>query len=108
MKEIQIVIENLKKIDYLEFIIKIEKGIYAIIGNNGTGKSSLITCISKLVRPSIFKDEFAGSTNNYTNTKIKYILSYGIVIEWRKNPNWYAISNHHEMPRYKGFLNLLF
>jgi len=46
MKEIQIVIENLKKIDYLEFIIKIEKGIYAIIGNNGTGKSSLITCIS--------------------------------------------------------------
>ncbi|MDX3960249.1 translation initiation factor IF-2 N-terminal domain-containing protein [Aliarcobacter skirrowii] len=42
IKDIKIIIENLKQIKYLEFGIKLEKGIYSIIGNNGVGKSSLI------------------------------------------------------------------
>lgn len=60
MKELKITIENLKKINKLEFIIKLEKGLYAIIGNNGSGKSSLIISIAKLVRPSILNQEFSG------------------------------------------------
>lgn len=103
MQEIKIIIENLKKIKKLEFVLNLEKGIYAIIGNNGSGKSSLITSIAKLVRPSILKEEFAGNTNNYKNTKITYINPYGLDIIWQKNPNWNAIQNYKLMPRYKGF-----
>ena len=67
MKELKITIENLKKINKLEFIIKLEKGLYAIIGNNGSGKSSLIISIAKLVRPSILNQEFSGSGNRFVN-----------------------------------------
>lgn len=101
MVEIKIIIKNLKKIKELEFILKLEKGMYAIIGNNGSGKSSLITCIAKLVKPSILKDEFTG---NYNDSKITYINPYGVEIIWHKNPNWYAIDNNYNlMPKYKGF-----
>ena len=103
MKEIKITIENLKKIKKLEFTLSLEQGLYAIIGNNGSGKSSLITSIAKLVRPSILKEEFAGSTNNFSNSKITYTNAYGFDVTWQKNPNWHALENYDMMPRYKGF-----
>ena len=103
MQEIKIIIEELKKIKKLEFVLKLEKGIYAIVGNNGTGKSSLITCIAKLVKPSILKEEFAGNTNNFEKTKITYITPYGVDIVWEKKPNWHTKNNYEHMPKYKGF-----
>ena len=103
MNEIKIVIQKLKKIEKLEFVLKLEKGIYAIVGNNGSGKSSLITCIAKLVKPSILKEEFSGNTNNFNNTKITYITPYGLDVVWEKNPNWFAQDNYSSMPKYKGF-----
>lgn len=103
MKEIKIIIENLKKITRLDFTLSLEKGLYAIAGNNGSGKSSLMTAIAKLVRPSILKEEFAGSTNNFSNSSITYVNPYGFDIVWRKNPNWHAVENYEMMPRYKGF-----
>lgn len=71
IKNIKIIIENLKQIKLLEFEIKLEKGIYAIIGNNGVGKSSLITCIGKLVEPNCLREEFKGNSS-YSQTKIIY------------------------------------
>lgn len=103
MQEIKIIIEKLKKIEKLEFVLNLEKGIYAIVGNNGTGKSSLITCIAKLVKPSILKEEFSGNSNNFENTKITYINPYGIDVIWEKKPNWFAKDNYGAMPKYKGF-----
>ena len=103
MKELKITIENLKKINKLEFIIKLEKGLYAIIGNNGSGKSSLIISIAKLVRPSILNQEFSGSGNRFVNSKITYTNAYGFDIVWRKNPNWNAVENYEKMPSLKGF-----
>jgi len=103
MQEIKIIIENLKKIKKLEFNLKLEKGIYAIVGNNGTGKSSLMICIAKLVKPSIFKEEFSGGINNFETAKITYFTPYGVDIIWEKKPNWYAKENYEFMPKFKGF-----
>jgi len=103
MQEIKIIIEKLKKIDKLEFVLKLEKGIYAIVGNNGAGKSSLITCIAKLVRPSILKEEFSGTTNNFSEATITYINPYGFEAIWKKNPTWQASDTYSSMPKYKGF-----
>jgi ABC-type dipeptide/oligopeptide/nickel transport system ATPase subunit len=103
MQEIKITIENLKRIKKLEFIFELKQGFYAIVGNNGSGKSSLMTTIAKLVRPSIFKEEFAGIANNFSNAKITYTSAYGMDIVWQKNPNWQAVENAISMPKFKGF-----
>lgn len=103
MQEIKIIIEKLKKIDRLEFVLKLEKGIYAIVGNNGVGKSSLITCIAKLVKPSILKEEFSGNTNNFGESTITYVNPYGFEAIWKKNPTWQASDTYNAMPKYKGF-----
>lgn len=101
IKNIKIIIENLKQIKLLEFEIKLEKGIYAIIGNNGVGKSSLITCIGKLVEPNCLREEFKGN-NSYSQTKIIYKVN-NVDIAWKKPKNWVVSSNNNSyMPKFNG------
>lgn len=101
IKNIKIIIENLKQIKLLEFEIKLEKGIYAIIGNNGVGKSSLITCIGKLVEPNCLREEFKGNSS-YSQTKIIYKVN-NVDIEWKKPKNWIVSSNNNGyMPKFNG------
>ena len=94
-------IKNLKQIKILEFDITLKKGIYAIIGNNGVGKSSLITCLGKLVEPNCLREEFKGN-NSYIETKIIYKIR-DRNIEWTKPKNWTVSSNNNiDMPRFNG------
>ena len=51
---LKIKIERLKNINAIELNLPIEKGLYAITGANGTGKSTIMTVISKVVRDSAF------------------------------------------------------
>ena len=37
-------IKNVKSIDSLIFEFPLEKGLYAITGENGSGKSTVVTC----------------------------------------------------------------
>ncbi len=46
--KLNMTIEKIKSIDYLEFDLPIEKGLYAITGQNGSGKSSVVTCASSV------------------------------------------------------------
>ncbi|WP_418187422.1 translation initiation factor IF-2 N-terminal domain-containing protein [Aliarcobacter lanthieri] len=102
IKDIKIIIENLKQIKNLRFEVKLEKGIYAIIGNNGVGKSSLITCLGKLIEPNCLRGEFRGN-NSYINSKIIYIINDKIKIEWKKPKNWIVSSNNNNyMPKLSG------
>ncbi len=101
IKDIKIIIENLKQIKYLKFEVKLQKGIYAIIGNNGVGKSSLITCLGKLVEPNCLRGEFKGN-NSYIDSKITYIIDNKIEIEWKKPKNWIVSSNNNYMPKLNG------
>ena len=50
--KLNIKIEQLKNIDNIELNLPIETGLYAITGANGTGKSTIMTVISKVVRNS--------------------------------------------------------
>ncbi len=101
INSIGLTIKNLKQIKELEFDIKLENRIYAIIGNNGVGKSSLITCLGKLIEPTCMRDEFKGN-NCYENTKIIYKINNSL-IEWTKPKNWTTSkSNNSEMPKFNG------
>ncbi|AYJ78556.1 translation initiation factor IF-2 N-terminal domain-containing protein [Aliarcobacter cryaerophilus] len=101
IKDIKIIIENLKQIKYLEFEVKLEKGIYSIIGNNGVGKSSLVTCLGKLVEPNCLRGEFKGN-NSYIDSTITYRINGKIEIEWKKPKNWVVSSNNNYMPKLNG------
>lgn len=52
--KLNIKIEQLKNINNIELNLPIETGLYAITGANGTGKSTIMTVISKVVRNSAF------------------------------------------------------
>ncbi|EKJ5635317.1 AAA family ATPase [Campylobacter coli] len=93
-KEIKIIIKNIKKIDKMEFILKLEKGIIVISGDNASGKSTLLTCIAKLVQRSSLKNEFRGI---YKNGNVSYISSFSEKeFIWEKNPNWYEINSEYK------------
>lgn len=101
INQVELRIENLKRIKNLEFAINIEKGIYAIIGNNGVGKSSLITCLGKLVEPNCLREEFRGN-NSYSDTKITYNINEK-TIQWEKPKNWtITFGKNDDMPKFNG------
>jgi ABC-type glutathione transport system ATPase component len=87
--KITIEITNLKTIKNIKWELQKEKGVYAIIGENGSGKSSILISIAKLVQPNIFQQELTGS--HYENTEIKYTIN-SKECTWIKNSttsnNW--------------------
>ncbi|MGJ0455506.1 translation initiation factor IF-2 N-terminal domain-containing protein [Aliarcobacter cryaerophilus] len=102
IKTIQINIENLKQIKKLTFKIELKKGIYSIIGNNGVGKSSLITCIGKLVETNCLREEFKGN-DSYKKSQIEYIINNELNIQWVKPKNWIVSTNNSTlMPTFNG------
>lgn len=92
---------DLKKIKTLKITIAIKKGLYAFIGDNAVGKSSLITCLAKLVEPSSIIKEFKGK-NSYKHTKIVYKFNNREII-WEKRHTWECTTNNKElMPKFQG------
>lgn len=49
MNNLTITIKNVKSISDFELSLPLQKGIFALIGNNGTGKSTIINCLAQLV-----------------------------------------------------------
>lgn len=99
MSDLKISIKNLKNIDNFEMSLPIEKGLYALTGVNGTGKSTIMRVISKLVQSSAY-NKFQSQDYN-ANTRI--ILEYeGEKNEWRKGTkDW--ICNTSDYIKIRGF-----
>lgn len=49
MKELDIEISSIKNIKKAKVSIPLNRGIYGIIGNNGMGKSTIMTCLAQAV-----------------------------------------------------------
>lgn len=99
-------IKNLKTIKNITWNLQKDNGVYAIIGENGSGKSSLLICIAKLITPTIFQRELAGN-GHYDKTEINYNIN-GQKFSWIKNSstdnNWRQSSkDEFNMPKLKGF-----
>lgn len=69
MADLILTIENIKNIAYAKIKIPIEKGIYCFCGTNGSGKSTIISCLGKLI-VEYSLDSFKYSDN--PNQKITY------------------------------------
>lgn len=57
----KILIENTKGIRKLEFTLPELSGVYLIVGANGTGKTTLLTCLDRLCNPLAFSKGFEAS-----------------------------------------------
>ena len=92
-------IENLKNINFIELNIPIKKGLYAITGSNGSGKSTIMTVFSKVVRQSAFS---RFQPHDYSSQS-KITISYnGIDNIWTKaNRGWSC--NTGDIISFQGF-----
>ena len=61
---IKVKIRNVKNIDNFEFMIPTEKGLYALTGENGSGKSTVISCAAASFYVPSFDDYFGNPREN--------------------------------------------
>lgn len=52
MSDINLIVENIKNIKYVNVNLPLEKGMYAIVGENSCGKSTLMLALSLMVKTS--------------------------------------------------------
>lgn len=93
-------IQNLKSIDNLEIDIPLRKGLFILCGENGLGKSTLFSVLSKLVYKGAFTSYFRNAGNSETYISFEY---NGKTDEWIKNPNWRRKDNSQDEIFIKGF-----
>ncbi len=83
--ELSMTIENVKAIPKLQFSFPLENGLYAITGENASGKSTLVTCAS-LAFYEMKMYDYIGRPSN--EAYIKFELD-GRVREWKyTNSRW--------------------
>ena len=75
---IKVKIHNIKNIDDFEFEIPTKKGLYALTGENGSGKSTVISCAAAAFYVPSFYDYFGNpregaSINFIFNGKERHI-----------------------------------
>ena len=97
---INIEIDNLKSIKNLKWSLKYEKGVHVIIAENGSGKSSLIIGLAKLVQPTIYALEFIGK--GFEDSKISFSF-HQTNFHWHKKPTWALSDSEVSMPKINGF-----
>jgi energy-coupling factor transporter ATP-binding protein EcfA2 len=74
----KLTIENLKNIQHLEFDIP-PRGAYLLTGSNGSGKTSLLTCLSRLRNNGAFQRGFRSSVHpsldSHRGASVKYEIN---------------------------------
>ena len=105
MQDLQLSIRKIKNIAECTLELPLEKGLYAIVGENGCGKSTLMLAMSLLVKPSSYK---TFQSHDFTNDSTIDLCVDGISDHWYvKNGGWtidtlgngrYNTKNH-----YSGF-----
>lgn len=84
MKELDIEIHNIKNIKQARLSIPLRTGIYGIIGNNGTGKSTVMICLAQAI--------FQHSLDALRNEDISED-SYVFLNDGEKSAKWYYAQN---------------
>lgn len=88
--KLKINIQKIKSINNLEISLPIDKGLYAITGQNGSGKSTVVTCASTVFFTLPMNDYFGVTASD---ARIDFDLN-GAKRSWYKNNSkWKKYSN---------------
>lgn len=80
MSDYQIVLKNIKNIKELVFPFPQKKGVYVLTGGNGSGKTSLLTALSRLGNRNAFAHYRSNkSIDQYNHASVEYITPNGQV-----------------------------
>jgi ABC-type dipeptide/oligopeptide/nickel transport system ATPase subunit len=109
IETIDIEVENLKSIKKLneKFTIKLDNGLYTIVGNNGIGKSALLISLGHLIKHTFLQTEFKG--DSFDDSKITYTFNNLVKFEWKKynqkdeRKSWTIQNRKFDMPKIDGF-----
>lgn len=97
--KLNMTIKNIKSIQSIDVSLPIEKGLYAITGQNGTGKSTLVMCASTVFFNMPMNDYF-GVTEQ--DASIAFELD-GSTRSWTKDAKGKWVSNYAGFMNIKGF-----
>lgn len=97
--KLNMTINKIKSIGNLEIDLPIEKGLYAITGQNGSGKSTVVTCASSVFFNMRMNDYFGVTDEDaYIDFKLN-----GATRAWRKNEKGSWIKHSNGNMFLKGF-----
>lgn len=88
--KLNISINKIKSIKNLNISLPIEKGLYAITGQNGSGKSTVVTCASSVFFTMPMNDYF-GKTDE--DARIDFELNGSKRAWFKENTNWKKYSD---------------
>jgi len=88
-------IENLKNIKELTFNIPENNGVYLLVGSNGAGKTSLLTCLDRIGNSYAFARGFTDTRmhkniDTYKGAEISYIVNGKTMVVFRKKTSKWA------------------
>ena len=101
MSTIQVQIKNIKNISECSIEVSLEKGIYAFVGTNGCGKSTLMSILSLLVKPSTVKSFVSADVQDDSEV----ILAIGENSDKFITENNKLVHSEHVGPHWKMHLN---
>lgn len=96
---LEMTINNIKSIKHLKIDLPIDKGLYAITGQNGSGKSTVVTCASSVFFNMTMKDYF-GSTASDASIEFQYGDAHKF---YKKDENGKWYSKYNTRIPLKGF-----
>lgn len=96
--KLNMIIENVKSIGALSVDLPLEKGLYAITGENASGKSTLVACAATVFFNLAMNEYFGKPTGD---AKIEFHLGDSTRL-WRYHEKWERISTGPKMSL-KGF-----
>ena len=101
-------IHNTKGIKELTFTFPEQKGVFLLVGPNGTGKTTLLICMDRICNPYAFARGFSHPKNitgydEYINSTIQYDLDNICVKFRKKQAKWAASPRKGNAELLKGF-----
>ncbi|MCD7825536.1 MAG: AAA family ATPase [Clostridiaceae bacterium] len=89
----EIIIENVKGIKKLEFTLPESDGVYLLVGANGMGKTTLLTCIDRIANPNAFAIGLKSANadtgiDQYREAKIIYKVDTTAIQFRKRSKRW--------------------